>query len=179
MRHVLRFLGNRYGAALALIVVIAVVVAFGKLLGHGSTTPRVANPDVVNPIVTATVSQEPDDGLDQPSEAPPAPSTSPGAATPQKVATDFAKAWLNHTNISAADWFKAVSRYTTKALADKLNTTDPEAVPANKMTGDATVTNRAPSYVDVNVPLDAGTLSLRLVATGGRWLVDGVDWLRP
>jgi hypothetical protein len=32
--------------------------------------------------------------------------------------------------------------------------------------------------MDVSIPLDAGTLSLRLVVTEGHWLVDGVDWER-
>ena len=41
MRQVLRLIGNRYGAALLLVFVIAVVVGFGKLLGganHAANT---------------------------------------------------------------------------------------------------------------------------------------------
>ena len=143
------------------------------------TILRRAFADAAVPPAGPVLVAVPQDVLDQPSEAPPEPSTSPGAPMPQKVATDFTSAWLNHLNISAADWHRAVSRYATKDLADKLDGTDPEAVPANKMTGDPTVTARAPSYVDVSIPLDAGIISLRLIATAGRWLVDGVDWQRP
>ncbi len=46
------------------------------------------------------------------------------------------------------------------------------------MTGDPGVVNQAESYVDIAIPLDAGTLTLTLKATDGRWLVDGVDWER-
>jgi hypothetical protein len=179
MRQVLRFLlGNRYGAALALIAVIAAVVAVGKLVGHPAANHPALNPDAVAPAVSASTSQEPDDGMDQPSEAPLAPSTSPGAAPPQTVAVDFARAWLNHTNISATDWHKAVAKYATKSLADRLDGTDPITVPASQMTGTPTFVTQLPAYADIAIPLDAGTLTLTLSATNGRWLVDGVDWER-
>ncbi len=42
------------------------------------------------------------------------------------MAVDFARAWLNHTNISATDWHTAVAKLRdTKSLADKLDGTDP------------------------------------------------------
>jgi hypothetical protein len=178
MRQVLRFLGNRYGAALTLIVVIAVVVGFGKLFMHRPASQPALSPDGVVPAVSATTSPQPDDGLDEPSQAPPPPSTSPGAPPPQTVAIDFARAWLNHTNISAKDWHTAVAKYATKSLADKLDGTDPASVPASKITGDPSMLSLGPSYLDVTIPLDAGTLTLSLESTDGRWLVAGVDWDR-
>jgi hypothetical protein len=178
MRQVLRLLGNRYGLALTLIVVIAVVVTSGKLFGHGSSNANTQSPVATTPAPTATVSPQPDDGLDEQSEAPPQPSTSPGAAAPETVAVDFAKAWLNHAGISAANWHAAVSRYATRTLTNKLADTDPAGVPASQITGKPDVVSHTESYVDVSIPLDAGTLSLRVVATDGRWLVDGVDWER-
>jgi len=36
MRQVFRLIGNRYGAALLLVLVIAAVIGFGKLIGHGT-----------------------------------------------------------------------------------------------------------------------------------------------
>jgi hypothetical protein len=178
MRHALRLLGNRYGAALALVVVIGIIVGIGKLAGGRSEVPPFGAGTGDASSASPTVSQLPDDGLDSPPPAP-GPSTSPGAAAPQAVATAFAQAWLNHTGVTEAQWHSAVAKYATPALSDKLAGVDPAGVPANKITGDLTVTDRAPSYVDITVPLDSGALTLRLIATNGRWLVDGVDWQRP
>jgi hypothetical protein len=46
------------------------------------------------------------------------------------------------------------------------------------MTGPAVVQNRAAQFVEVTLPVDSGTVRLRLLSTNGRWLVDGVDWER-
>jgi hypothetical protein len=178
MRQALRFLGNRYGAALALVVVIAVVVAFGKLAGGKSSPPTLGGGTGTISIATGTASLPPDDGVGSP---PPvaAPSTSPGAADPQTVAIDFAQAWLNHTGVTAAQWHSGIAKYVTTEMSQKLIGVDPADVPASKVAGDLTVIDRAESYVDISVPLDSGTLVLRLIANQGRWLVDGVDWQRP
>jgi|SRR5947207_5611326 len=182
MRQVLRFLGNRYGAAVSILVVIAVVVAFGKLVG-GSRTETPLGSDQGPPPVAAgapsgSSSAEPDDGVGASADAGAPPSTSPGAATPQTVAVDFAKAWLNHHDISAANWHKGIAKYSTKTLSDRLDGVDPGSVPADQMTGTPTVDDQQPSYVDVAIPCDAGTLVLRMVVVSGRWLADGVDWRR-
>jgi hypothetical protein len=182
MRQVLRLIGNRHGATLALVVVIAVVVGFGKLLGGAArTAPGGYDPGAapaVDTTVEVSTSPIPDDGDIGPTGSPVPPSTSPGATPPQTVALAFAKAWLHHEGVSADDWHKGLSRYITKTLAEKLDGADPASVPANRTTGDGTVVDQESSYVDIAIPLDAGTLSLRLVVTEGHWLVDGVDWQR-
>jgi hypothetical protein len=94
------------------------------------------------------------------------------------VAVNFAKAWLNHHGVSAADWHKGIAKFSTQTLADRLDGVDPGSVPADQMTGAATVADQESSYVDVAVPCDAGTLVLRMVVVSGRWLADGVDWRR-
>lgn len=173
MRHVLRILGTRYGAALGLLVAVAAVVGLGRLAGgHGSPGPGSAPPPV------ATGSPIPDDGL---ASLPPlpGPSTSPGAMGPQQVAMAFTTAWLHHTGVSAAQWRAGLAPYATSRLSAEFAHTDPAAVPADALTGDPTLVPHATSYVDVVLPLDTGTLDLRLLAARGRWLVDGVDWRRP
>jgi hypothetical protein len=182
MRQVLRLIGNRYGAALVLLFLIAVVVGFGKLVGHartGSDSGPVAPAPVV--VTATTASPEPDDGnVDiEPTGSPIAPSISPGAAPAQTVAVNFTKAWLHHTGVSSTQWFQGLSKYATKSLQEKLNGVDPAGVPAEKMAGDPTIVDQESSYVDISIPLDAGTITLRLIAANGRWLVDGVDWQRP
>ena len=183
MRQILRLIGNRYGAAASILLVIAVVVLFGKLVG-GSRTDTDLGSDQGPPAtsistgVDGTASPAPDDGLALGPDTSVAPSPSSGAAKAETVAVDFTKAWLNHHGVSAANWHKGVAKYSTKTLAGRLDGVDPGSVPADQMTGPATVAHEEASYVEVTVPLDAGTLVLRMVVLNGRWLVDGVDWRR-
>jgi hypothetical protein len=174
MRHVLRLLGSRYGIAVGLLVLIALVVGGGRLI-RGGTAPSLLNTG--SPAASPTASQLPDDGLTSPGPTP-GPSTSAGAPGPVTIATDFATAWLNHTNVTADQWYKAVTRYATANLAGKLKQVDPAGVPADKIIGDVTLVYHDPSYVDAQVPADGGVMTLRMLATNGRWLVDGVDWQR-
>jgi hypothetical protein len=179
VRHALRILGSRYGAAAALLVVIALVAGTGKLVGghhNAGGVPLGAGPLDASP--TATVSQVPDDGMAG-SPYTPAPSTSPGAPDPRTVALSFTQAWLHHSGVSAQQWFDGISPYSTPALKTELTDADPGTVQASTVDGDVSVVTRSESYVDVVVPLDAGTLDLGLAATDGRWLVDSVDWERP
>jgi hypothetical protein len=183
MRQVLRLIGNRYGAAASILLVIAVVVVFGKLVG-GSRTGSELGPDQGPPATAvstgagSTSSPAPDDGLALGPDTAAAPTPSSGAAPAETVAVNFAKAWLNHHGVSAANWHKGVSKYSTKTLADRLDGVDPGSVPADQMTGPAAVAHQEASYVEVTIPLDAGTLVLRMVVLNGQWLVDGVDWRR-
>ena len=64
------------------------------------------------------------------------------------------------------------------AVAAMLGVDDPADVPADRATGPVRVENRGAAFVEATVPVGSGTLRLRLVATNGRWLVDGVDWER-
>lgn len=177
MRTVLRLLGTRYGVAVALVAVIALVVGVGKVIGDGRSVTAPLTGTVAN-APSATSSQLADDGVGSP-PAPPAPSTSPGAADPQTVATNFTKAWLNHSGVTAGQWLAALRPFATAALQGRLGGVDPETVPASKISGSATATNRSESYVNVTIPLDAGAVTLGVTGTGGRWLVDSVDWQRP
>jgi len=61
---------------------------------------------------------------------------------------------------------------------ERLKGVDPAGVPASRTTGDSTIVDQEPTYLEIAIPLDAGTLSLRVVPVDGRWLVDGVDWQR-
>jgi|SRR5215469_223357 len=178
MRIVLRLLSSRYGAAVALVVLISVVVGVGKLVDAGRSTPPPLGSATSVELPSSTGSQLGDDGVGAP-PSPPPPSTSPGAAAPQTVAMNFVQAWLHHDGVGADQWLAALRPYATSALQARLSGVDPESVPATKVAGDATTTNRSESYVDVSIPLDAGVLTLGMASTKGRWLVDSVDWQRP
>jgi len=175
----LRLLGTRYGIALVLAIVVLGIVAALRGLS-GSRPPPPAGLGGAQVTASTNASAEPfegDDSVDAP-PTPPDPVTSPGAATPATVAMKFATAWLHHSGVTAQQWWNGLKPYATKALLDKLKDTDPTRVPAERTTGPAEIQNRDVSFVDVSVPLNSGTLKLRLLATNGRWLVDGVDWER-
>lgn len=170
MRTLLRRLGPRYGISLGVLLLVAIVLVVAKLAG-----PPVA-PLVTNggPAAPPSATGPPDDGsVAVPSPGPPV--TSPGAATPQTVATDFATAWLR-TDVSAPTWVAAVTAHVTTRLAGELRDADPQTVPATRITGPLTVTEHTSAWVEIGVPMDGGTLRLSLLATGGVWAVDTVDW---
>src|SRR5215213_7906943 len=97
MRTVLRLLGTRYGIAMVLIVVVLVVVGFGRTI---FTDGDQSNNDALGPTVAPATAATPDpysslgdDGV-QDESASAAPSLSKGAAEANVVATRFAKAWI-------------------------------------------------------------------------------------
>jgi hypothetical protein len=178
MQWVLGRLKGRVGVAVVLFLVVLGAVAVGRLVGGGSGSNRPAigtgesTPLSINPTAK-------DDGpvaIATPT-AVVAPSLSPGAAAPLRVARDFMAAWLD-SKLTAERWHTGVSRYATPALATKLSGVDPAGVPAVRTTGDIQLSPRGEGAAAATVPVDSGTVELRLIVVAGRWLVDGVDWSR-
>lgn len=168
-----RVLRTRYGFALLLAVVVFGIVGVAQLAGPsgqagGGLSPDTGTGATVNPTA----------GDDGEAAVPPTaePLTSPGAATPERVAELFAAAWIDHRGVDAGAWLARLRPYVTPSVADRLTGVDPASVPADRVTGAARLAARAESYVEVTVPVDSGLLRLHLVGTGGRWLVDFVDW---
>lgn len=176
MAQVLRFLGSRYILAFLLVFGIGAVVLIGLALG-GPSHPSGVTAGVPSAVPTVIESGQEDDGVGAP-ESPPAPSTSPGATPPSKLATEFITAWLRHTNVTPDAWFAGLKPYMTTNLAGELTGVDPAGVPASRITGAVTLIDHDVSVVEASIPVDSGTVTLRLLATNGRWLVDGVDWTR-
>ena len=168
----LRRLGLRYGISLGLVVVVVVVIVVARA-GHHSTGSLVSG-GADRGLVPST-SPIPDDGVES-VPGPQPPSTSPGGATPQTVATTFATDWLRHTGVTAAGWRASLAALSTNRLDGELADADPQTVPADRITGPVTLTDHAAAFVEADVPTDAGTLTLSLLATGGRWQVDAIDW---
>jgi hypothetical protein len=175
MRAVLRLLGTRYGMALMLALLVLGVVGITRAVA-GPYQATTVNP-AVEPSFSSINPTPGDDSVLTP-DSPAPPVTSPGASEPAVVATDFVQAWLNHNGVTPEQWRAGFARYATAALRDKLTDTDPAGVPAQRITGEITVQNRAAQFVEASLPLDSGTVHLRLLSTNGRWLVDGVDWER-
>jgi hypothetical protein len=175
MQRLLRMLGTRYGLALLAAVVVLAVV--GVFRGVAGTQPAPRSGPVPDAGSASPLPADDDDGLDT-TESPPAPVTSPGAPSPESVAASFATAWLHSTGVTADQWRRGLKPYATDALLTKLKDTDPAGVPAERITGPAELIPRDVGLVEAVIPVDSGRLRLRLLATDGRWLVDGVDWER-
>jgi len=97
-------------------------------------------------------------------------------ATPQAVATTFATEWVRTAGVTAARWRASLLALSTDRLDAELANANPQTVPADRVTGTPSLTDRAASFVQASVPTDAGTLVLSLLATDGRWQVDAIDW---
>ncbi|HLL68114.1 MAG TPA: hypothetical protein VK453_20715 [Micromonosporaceae bacterium] len=176
MRHVLRLISTRYGIALALCAVLLLVI--GAFRGvAGSTDAEPPAPLIATSSQPSVDPSAVDDGEVEHVD-PPAPSLSAGAPDPATVATKFAEAWLRHTGVSADRWLADLTPYATQALVAKLGGVDPAGVPADRMTGGVSINARDPALMEASIPVDSGTLRLRLLADKGRWRVDGVDWER-
>ncbi|GAB4059614.1 hypothetical protein [Catellatospora paridis] len=161
--------------ALGLAGAVAVIVILGKLLG-GPTPPVTSS---VQPPIAAPSAVDPHEGDDGLVQLDPTPSPMRASNGPQaiSVATKFAEQWIKHDR-SGTDWLDSLRPHSTDALVAELNGVDPAGVPADRITGAARMEALATSFVEVVIPIDAGLLRLRLVASDGRWLVDGIDWER-
>ena len=178
MRTVLRLLGTRYGVGLILALVVLGIVITGKSL-VGNNRADVPIGPVVSPQATpgATGPSLGDDSLVDPtsSASVAGPSLSANAPSPSTVASRFVNAWLHHTGVTPEQWRAGLAPNATSALMTKLKDTDPAGVPASSVTGQIQTVDRG-SVVEANVPVNGGTVRLRLLIVNGRWQVDGVDW---
>jgi hypothetical protein len=176
MRTVLRLLGTRYGIGLILAVVILGIVGIAKVFVDNRPTNIPIGP-VVSPVSTAVApdSSLGDDSVDDPATAVPGPSLSANTPTADKVADRFMAAWLKHTGVSGDRWRAALKPNATTELLAKLKDTDPAGVPADHVTGPIQLIPQG-SVTQADVPVNGGTVHLRLVVVKGRWQVDGIDW---
>ncbi|MFS8478297.1 MAG: hypothetical protein FWJ93_04885 [Micromonosporaceae bacterium] len=172
---VARLLRTRYVVALLLAVAVFATVGIARLIGPSAGPGGLRGSGVET---AATVNPTTGDDGEASVPGTPSPATSPGAAGPEQVGEAFVAAWLDHRGVDPATWFSRLRPYLTPSLARRMTESDPASVPADRVTGAAQLVARSESFVEVTVPIDAGLLRLRLVATDGRWLVDVVDWER-
>lgn len=179
MRPVLRLLGTRYGIALVLtLVVLGVVGTTRAFLGTTTEADRQGPVIELSSTPAVTGPTPGDDSVVEVSETPAPPSVSAGAASAESVAERFMAAWLKHTGVTAEQWRAGLTPHASQNLLTKLKRTDPAGVPADRVTGAMRVDRREATLVQVSVPVDSGTITLRVLTIGGRWQVDGVDWVR-
>ena len=170
-----RVFATRYGVAIAIAVVVLGIVGAARLFSGpsqpGNSPSAAGRPEfTVNPTAG-------DDGEFSPPPTP-KPVTSPGAAPANRVAEAFAAAWLDHHDVTGPQWLAQLRPHATQRLLDELTGVDPVGVPADRVTGPVELVTRGEQLIEATMPVDSGTLRLRLTATDGKWFVDGVDWER-
>ena len=171
MRNAMMRLGVRGTLVLVLAILVAAVVGIARLVGDAAPRREPA-PDSAAETVPSTV--DPTEGYDGVAATPTPPSDDPAV---RAAANSFMKAWLR-ADLSAQAWHDGIAKLSTDDLVDKLDGVDPATVPATRTTGTVEIVAKQADFAQVNVPVDSGTVSLRLRQADGRWLVDGVDWER-
>jgi hypothetical protein len=163
----------RTAIAVGLLLVVAIVVAFGKLLGGGQAPT--ASPDGTTPLSSV----DPSTGDDSVANLVPTPILGDArTAEVLSAANIFAALWIDHDRPAKA-WRDSLTPLCTRTLVGELSDVDPVSVPADRITGTASLEVHADATVDVIIPIDAGKLRLRMVAQqNSKWLVDGIDWER-
>lgn len=139
--------------------------------GPGQTTSAPANPPgLAAPVpTTATLPTRLSTPLETPTSAPPN-----GDAL--RIATDWAKAWVNHpAGMTNGQWLDGLRPYTTDEYLPRMATVDPANIPALKVTGDPAVTASYPDSVHVTIPTDGPKLSITVVSTNAGWRVSDYD----
>jgi hypothetical protein len=170
-------LRSRLGVAVVLLVVVFGIVGVARAVSGPDEGTTVLGPVPTRPPSTVDPTAGDDGVVETAPPTDPVVTVSPGTPAPEEVATAFASAWLDR-DATPERWHAALLPHATAELARKLAGVDPAGVPAEQMTGPATVIPRGEAYIEVAFPLDAGRLRLQLVAPDGRWLVDGIDWER-
>ena len=85
----------------------------------------------------------------------------------------------DRTGVTADQWLAGLIPYATTELAKKLKGVDPVGVPADRLTGEPSPgVFSGQSFVEYRLPVDSGSLVLRLVSDRGQWKVDTIDWER-
>ncbi|GAA0918884.1 hypothetical protein Vau01_013700 [Virgisporangium aurantiacum] len=175
-RRILRLLGSRYGLAVIGVVLVVIVVGVARVISGPQPFEAAGPPPPLQ--VSASSSEILGDDSVATTEDSPSISAIPGVPAPEKVALDFANAWVKSTGMTSAQWVKSLEPYSTKRLLEQFKDVDPTSVPAESVRGPATVRPRDSQLAEVDVPVTPGTLKLRLLVSNGRWLVDAVSWER-
>lgn len=168
-------LRSRVGVAVLLAVVVFGIVGVARVLSGSAGADAPDSRPPARPLATAASAA--DDGPASPT-AMPTLVRAPVGPGPDAIAAAFAADWVAATGASPAAWLSRLRPRVTPALAGELSGVDPAGVPATRITGPPSVIPHGPSVADVLIPVDSGTLRLRLRLLGDRWLVDGIDWKR-
>jgi hypothetical protein len=167
--------------ALVLAGVIGAVAGLGALRGTtavGSVVAGSGSSAYATPQAAATRPVP-----SGPSVLPPVPDLTPSSlpisAAPSpalSVAARWAAAWVNHPQgMTSQKWVDGLRPYTTDEYLGVLAGVDPANIPASRVTGEPRALRVAARSVQVEVPTNALTLNVLVVATEDGWRVAGYD----
>jgi hypothetical protein len=168
--------------ALVLAGVIGAVAGIGAMRGATAVGSAVSAPGSSMVIATPRSSRDSRVAV-SPSVLPPVadltPSSLPISAAPSpalSVAARWAAAWVNHpAGTTSQKWVDGLRPYTTDEYLGVLTGVDPANIPASRVTGEPRALRVAARSVQVEVPTNALTLNVLVVATEDGWRVAGYD----
>jgi hypothetical protein len=174
----------RLGLCVALVLagVIGAVAGIGAMRGATAVGSAVSAPGSSMVIATPRSSRDSRVAV-SPSVLPPVadltPSSLPISAAPSpalSVAARWAAAWVNHpAGTTPQKWVDGLRPYTTDEYLGVLTGVDPANIPASRVTGEPRALRVAARSVQVEVPTNALTLNVLVVATEDGWRVAGYD----
>lgn len=153
------------------VLMLALLAVVGRATdGQASTRPAaapVAPPTSASTQRTISASPSPRPTTTTSTSAPSAssPVTKQSATA---VASAFVRAWSSDGGSRDA-WYAAMERWASPELLRSLASTDPEQVPADRVTGDAQLVSSAKTSATVLVPTDGGEVLVTLSASDGGW----------
>jgi len=167
MRRLLRRIGARTGISLGLILVVAAVVVFARIIDDQRAAPPIRPPVDWTPTVPAT------EGDDGPVADPTA--TYADDAAVLVAATEFTTAWLRRT-LPADEWLDGLRPRATDALIERLTGVDPLSVPEDATPRTPMIRERSDIHASVVVAIGTGdAVALGLVLDDDQWLVGTLD----
>ncbi len=167
---------------LLLAAVVGVVAGVGALRGPGAVGSALAGPGTSATPTPGPPAANPA-GPRTPTVLPPVPvltpSSLPLSAAPSSalsVAARWAAAWVDHPpGVTPQRWVDGLRPYTTDEYLGVLSGVDPANIPASRVTGEPRAVRVAARSVQVEVPTNALTLVVLVVATEVGWRVAGYD----
>jgi hypothetical protein len=170
---------------LCLVVVLAVVVGVVAGIGAVRGAPAAGSAIAASPTATPTpqVATGSRSVAVTPTVLPPVPALTPSSlpvsaapASALSVAARWAAAWVDHPQgTTAQQWVDGLRPFTTDEYLGVLAGVDPANIPATKVTGAPRAVRVAARSVQVQVPTNALTLLVLVVATEDGWRVAGYD----
>lgn len=168
------------------VLVIAISIAIPQLIGSprdgsgaaAETTEQTTPADTAAPGTTGEQSAQGGQGSASTSLPTriPSPPQSPTSAPPRpealEVATNWARAWVDHQEgTTTEEWLAGLRPYTHEEYMVELATVEPANIPSTRVTGPPEPTESYSRSLTVNLPTDAVMLRITLVDTPQGWRV--------
>ncbi|OLF08907.1 hypothetical protein [Actinophytocola xanthii] len=113
-------------------------------------------------------------------ESPPRPSSAEPEPEALDVVAQWGEAWVNHPEgTSQEEWLDGLRPFTTAEYMVKMETVDPENVPATEVTGEPEAKESYTSSLTAHLPTDGGTIAVTVISTPEGWRVVFYEQVSP